>query len=496
MEKRRTGAGDAGARRRATKIVATIGTNAEAPGALGKLLRAGVDVVRINAAHARPGEIRRRVAVVRAVEEALRRPVGVLVDLGGPKIRLGSVAAGTVWRAGDRVDVVPGDVEGDGRRVGVTYPALLADVRAGHEVRIDDGRLRLVVESRTAAGLRARVLVGGALKTRAGVNFPDSALSAPALTPKDRRDLAEGLAAGVDLVGLSFVRSAAHVEALRRLLARVPAERRPWIVAKIERREALGELDAIAAATDVLMVARGDLGVEIGLASVPRAQRQILEAGRVHSVPVIVATQMLESMVESPTPTRAEVSDVAGAVHDGADAVMLSGETAVGAWPVEAVTVMAEIALKAEVADEDGPPPLPDRPTEDFGLVVSHAARRAALASRARAVAVFTETGRTVRLVSKEGLEVPILAFATAVEVRRRLAVLRNVRSFPIPRVRTVEAMLKAGNRVLGRLPELQAGTIVEVSGTSSSEGATNTLRLRRLGTAGARGVSRPRRRG
>ncbi|MGZ5430523.1 MAG: pyruvate kinase, partial [Thermoanaerobaculia bacterium] len=305
-------------RARATRIVATIASNAERPGALAALLDAGVDVVRLNGAHCRPGEIARRVALVRRLCRSRRAPTGVLLDLGGPKIRLGTLPGGTVSLAvGRTVELFPGVAStgesGAAVRLAVTYPALLADIGPGAEVRLDDGRIRLRVKKRTVRTLLATVEVGGRVKSGAGVNFPNSALSAPALTAKDRRDLAEGLAAGVDFVGLSFVRSPAHILALRRLLARVAPERRPWIVSKIERKEALAALDGLAAASDALMVARGDLGVEIGLASVPRAQREILAAGRRHAVPVIVATQMLESMIENPTPTRAEVSDVAGA---------------------------------------------------------------------------------------------------------------------------------------------------------------------------------------
>lgn len=471
-----------GANRRATKIVATIGMNAEKPGALEKLLLAGVDVVRLNGAHCRPGEITRRVALVRKLEKKLRRPIGVLLDLGGPKIRVGKVPAGLTWETGAKVEIVPGAVRGDGRRIGVTYTALLSDVKAGNEIRIDDGRIRLVVEGRVGHALQATVLTGGRLKSEAGVNFPNSALSAPALTSKDRRDLSEGLAAGVDFVGLSFVRSAAHVRALRRLLVRVPEDRRPWIVAKIERREALLDLRAITEATDVLMVARGDLGVEIGLASVPRAQREILAIGRSLAVPVIVATQMLESMIENPTPTRAEVSDVAGAVHDGADAVMLSGETAVGAYPVEAVSVMAEIAVKAEAPDA-GARPAPPRQfsNAEFAAVVAVTAEEIARTANAKALVVYTEFGRTARLASKAPLSIPIVAFTSRHSVRRRLTLLRDVISFPVPPARTVEEMIRAGDRILLSIPGLAGSTVVELSGTAPTEGATNTVRLRRL---------------
>jgi pyruvate kinase len=315
------------------------------------------------------------------------------------------------------------------------------------------------------------------------VNFPNSALSAPALTAKDRRDLAEGIAAGVDFVGLSFVRSPAHVAALRRLLSRVAPERRPWIVSKIERKEALAALDSLAAASDALMVARGDLGVEIGLASVPRAQREILAAGRRHAVPVIVATQMLESMIENPTPTRAEVSDVAGAVHDGADAVMLSGETAIGAWPVEAVGAMAEIARAAEVPEAGALPGIAPPPPArgDFSAVVARTAAEMAREARAAAMVVYTESGRTARLVSKNPLSIPVLAFTSHQTVCQKLTLLRDVTSFRVPEAHSVEAMIRTGDAVLSRLPGLAGAVVVEISGAAPAAGATNTVRVRRV---------------
>ncbi len=474
-------------RARATRIVATIASNAERPGALAALLDAGVDVVRLNGAHCQPGEIARRVALVRRVARARRAPTGVLLDLGGPKIRLGTLPGGAVSLASGRaVELFPGVASagesGSAVRLAVTYPALLVDIGPGAEVRLDDGRIRLRVKKRLKRTLLATVVVGGRVKSGAGVNFPNSALSAPALTGKDRRDLAEGLAAGVDFVGLSFVRSPAHVVALRRLLARVAPERRPWIVSKIERKEALAVLDELAAASDALMVARGDLGVEIGLASVPRAQREILAAGRRHAVPVIVATQMLESMIENPTPTRAEVSDVAGAVHDGADAVMLSGETAVGAWPVEAVEAMAEIARAAEVPEAGTVPDVASPPPPgDFSAVVARSAAGMAREAHAAAMVVYTESGRTARFASKNPLSIPVLAFTSHETVRQKLALLRDVTSFRVPQARSVEAMVRAGDAVLSRLPGLAGAVVVEISGAAPAAGATNTVRVRRV---------------
>ncbi|MGE5717955.1 MAG: pyruvate kinase [Acidobacteriota bacterium] len=481
-------ADEKGPRGRATRIVATIASNAERPGALAALLDAGVDVVRLNGAHCLPGEITRRVALVRRLSRSRRAPTGVLLDLGGPKLRLGRLPGDAVTLAkGRTVELFPGVASrgesGAVVRLAVTYPALLADVGPGADVRLDDGKIRLRVRKRTRRALLATVEVGGRVKSGAGVNFPNSTLSAPALTAKDRRDLEEGLAAGVDFVGLSFVRSPAHVAALRRLLARLAPERRPWVVSKIERKEALAALDSLAAASDALMVARGDLGVEIGLASVPRAQREILAAGRRHAVPVIVATQMLESMIENPTPTRAEVSDVAGAVHDGADAVMLSGETAIGAWPVEAVEAMAEIARAAEVPEAGFVPDVacPPVPAGDFSAAVARTAAEMAREARAAAMVVYTESGKTARFVSKNPLSIPVLAFTSHETVRQKLTLLRDVTSFRVVEARTVEAMIRAGDAVLSRLPGLAGAVIVEISGAAPAAGATNTVRVRRV---------------
>ena len=467
---------------RATKIVATIGPRAEKDGELVRLLSAGVDVVRLNGAHCQPGDISRRVALVRAAEKVLGRPVGVLLDLGGPKIRVGPIDGdATTWKEGDLVEIVPGHRRGAGRTISVTYPALLSEVAPGAEIRIADGLIRLRVEKRERGALKARVLAGGVVRKGAGVNLPSSELSAPAVTAKDRRDLREGLEAGIEFVGLSFVRSVEHVRALRRLLAAAPPERRPWIVSKIERVEAVRGLREIASASDVLMVARGDLGVEIGLAAVPGAQRAILAVGREKSVPVIVATQMLESMVEHPVPTRAEVSDVAGAVHDGADAVMLSGETAVGAHPLEAVRTMDEIARVAEAQR-----PLSVEPPErgatgaDYAPVVCDMAVVAARRAGARAMVVYSASGRTARLLSKEGTRLPIVALTSCEEVRRRLTILRNVVSYRIPPSSSVEEMISSGDRVL-RAHGLSGETVVEVSGAAALEGATNTVRIRVL---------------
>ncbi len=287
----------------------------------------------------------------------------------------------------------------------------------------------------------------------------------------------------MDFVGLSFVRSAEHVAQLRRLFGRVAEDRRPWIVAKIERPEALRDLDRIAAASDALMVARGDLGVEIGLARVPAAQREILAAGRRHAVPVIVATQMLESMIECPVPTRAEVSDVALAVHDGADAVMLSGETAIGAYPVEAVRAMGEIARRRRGARRG------ERARRRSRRLLRATSRPSWPAPRPRprgseALRSSSSTpSRAARRASRPRtrLSLPIVVFTPRESVRRKLTLLRDVVSFRVPKTRTVEERIRAADALLAKVPRLAGATIVEVSGASPTAGATNVVRLRRL---------------
>ncbi len=468
--------------KRATKIIATIGVRAEDPAHLKDLLLAGVDVVRVNAAHCKPGDIEKKVRIVRQLEIEIGRPVGVLLDLGGPKIRIGPLEGGeTEWHDGESVEILPGSVKGSERRVSVTYPALLSDVKPGDEIRISDGKLSVRIDGVLNGALRGKVLTGGKFRSGAGVNFPNSALSAPALTSKDRRDLDEGLEAGIDFVGLSFVRTPQHVLDLRKRLEKVPVLNRPWIVSKIERPEAVKNVVAIAEVSDVLMVARGDLGVEIGLPSVPRVQREILALGHRMAVPVIVATQMLESMIESPVPTRAEVSDVAFAVHDGADAVMLSGETAIGSHPIEAVRNMAAIAETAEIYTSPELKRAADPEPVDHVSVVANAACLAAEQVKASMIVVYTATGRTAKLVSKHPSTIPVLALTYRQEVRRRMTILRDVVSASITETESVEERLREGDTILHSLRELAGSTIVEVSGTSLSEGLTNMIRIRTL---------------
>lgn len=332
---------------RRTRIVATLGPATRSPEAIRRMVEAGVDVARLNMSHGTPEEHAERYAGVRAAAAATGRAVAVLVDLSGPKIRTGSFPGGGIdLTDGSTVCVTTRDVPGAVGLIPSNYPALARDVRAGDRILLDDGNLELRVASSDGVDVSCVVVHGGRLKDRKGINLPGVALSTPALTDKDRRDARFAVELGADLLALSFVRSAADVLELRELTTRLG--RVVPIIAKIEKPEALADIEAILAAADGIMVARGDLGVELPPEQVPLAQEQLIERARAHAKPVIVATQMLESMVDHARPTRAEVSDVANAVRSGADAVMLSAESAVGAYPYGAVQTMDQVARQTE----------------------------------------------------------------------------------------------------------------------------------------------------
>jgi len=453
---------------RRTKIVATIGPSCDAPGVLVRMFAAGVDVARLNASHATVEELDRRLAAVRAQALNAGRVVGVLLDLPGPKLRVGEIAPGTVLVDGAEFRLVSGVCDGDADRACVTHESLADDVAPGDRILLDDGALELLVIGSEGRTVVTRVVHGGALASHKGVNVPDVRLSVDGVTPHDLDLLAWGLDAGVDLVAQSFVRSAGDVERLRAAMG----ERACPIVAKIEKHEALADLDAIVGAADAVMVARGDLAVETSPEAVPPAQRTIIAACRVAGKPVVVATQMLESMTSAPRPTRAEASDVATAVFEGADAVMLSEETAVGSYPVEAVETMDRVCRSAE---ESGP-----AETEGLsaGLPASPVAAAAVDLARdtcASAIITATKSGATARAVAQLRPSQPVLALTSHDVVARRLAVVWGVLPVAGTQGTTIEetteqalhaartsGIAHAGDRVV-----LTAGTAVGVSGSS-----------------------------
>ncbi len=385
-------------RQRRVKIVATLGPATDGEEMLEALLAAGVDVARLNFSHGTHDQHAGRIRRVRAAARKLGRSVAIMQDLQGPKIRTGRLVAGQPiqLRRDDELVITTVPTEGTAARVSTTYPGLPADCRPGDTLLVDDGRIRLEVIECTADQVRARVRHGGMLGEHKGINLPGVVVSAPAFTEKDADDLAFGLAEGVDFVAISFVREAADLELARSVMEK--CGRSVPLISKLEKPQAVQHLDAIVAASDGVMVARGDLGVELAPEEVPPLQKSIIRSANRRGVPVITATQMLESMIGGPTPTRAEASDVANSVWDGTDAVMLSAETAMGAFPVEAVTMMHRIVQRAEA------------------VVSQHDQLHR------RPIAAFTRTGRTAHILSQDRPRVPIYAFTPRESVYHHLA--------------------------------------------------------------------------
>lgn len=465
------------------RILATLGPASASRSRIEELVRAGADAFRINMSHGDHATLRRWVAAVRQVRKRLQRPVALVVDLRGPRIRLGELAEGErVLRAGDRVHLMAGR-KASGGALPVQYPRLLLDLQPEQRVLIRDGRVELQVLRRARGGLECEVVRGDLIRSNQGVNLPDSRVSAPPLSAKDRADVRFAVENGADWIALSFVRSAEDVRALRRELARHDADLP--VIAKIEHPQALEELDGILDVTDAVMVARGDLAVEVGHARVPTIQKRIVRACLQKSVPVIVATQMLESMLEAPQPTRAEVSDVANAVVDGVDAVMLSGETAVGAYPVEACRTMREIVIETEKGLFGDtwrlrPGVRPEgKAGQEMEAATVDAAMTLAERSGAKVLLAFTESGRSVRLASSFRARIPLVALTSNEATFHRLALIWGALPGRLPRVKRIREMnrealqLLRGHRLLGK-----QDLLVVLTGTFAVSGATNTVRL------------------
>ncbi len=470
---------------RRTKIIATLGPATATPGALAGLLRAGADVARLNMSHGDHAGHARVIAETRRAATVLGRPVAILADLQGSKARIGRLAGGgplplrrgeTLTLTSRRVYGLPGLIPTSHRRLG-------GEVRRGDPILIDDGRIELVVLRRRGEDVACRVVTGGLLLEHKGMNLPGTGLGGGSLTAKDRADLAFALREGVDYVALSFVRSARDVERVRGLLRRQGS--RVPLIAKLEVRRAVERLPEILRAADGVMVARGDLGVEVPLERVPVLQKSILQEANRAGVIAITATQMLESMVAHPRPTRAEASDVANAIFDGTDAVMLSAETASGKYPLRAVGVMDRIIREAERSGLHwpvrSPVPFPGRDGEVHA--VAHAAVDAAREWSARAIVVYTQTGETARILSKLKPPCPILALAPTEQARRRMALYWGVLPLAMRFSASTDRMLRDGERALLAAGLLKRGSrVVVVSGTSPSAGATNLMKLHRLG--------------
>jgi pyruvate kinase len=465
-------------RRRRTKIVATIGPASSTPEMLSRLFYGGADVFRLNFSHGTHEDHQARIRMIRALEESAGRPIGILADVQGPKLRVGRFGGGRVTlQTGQsfRLDLSP--VPGDRHRVELPHPEIIEAARIGTNLLLDDGKLRLRVVRTRGDHLECEVVTGGPLSDRKGVNVPDVALPIPALTAKDRIDLEFALQNGVDFIGLSFVQRAEDVAEAKALTAG-----RAWIMTKLEKPQALENLDAVVAESDAVMVARGDLGVELPPEEVPLAQKRITRAARLRGIPVVVATQMLESMISAPAPTRAEASDVATAVFDGADAVMLSAETAAGQYPYEAVNMMDRIVERVE-RDPDwrhGIERTRPEPERLSASAIAAAARQIAHTIDAACIAAFTEGGTTVLRMARERPYVPVLGLTSRLEIARRLAVVWGVHAVEVPELHSMTEAVTRATRIARTEGFADPGEEVVVTAgiPFNQPGTTNALRV------------------
>ncbi len=465
-------------RRRRTKIIATIGPASATPEVLSRLFLAGADVFRLNFSHGTHAEHAERIGMIRALEDRFSRPIGILADVQGPKLRVGRFMGGRAHLQaghGFRLDLNP--TPGGANRVNLPHPEIIAAAGVGCTLLLDDGKLRLRVARKRADALETEVVVGGPLSDRKGVNVPDVVLPIPALTAKDRDDLGFALDHGADFIGLSFVQRPEDVAEAKHLI-----DGRAWVMTKLEKPQALDNLDDIVRLSDAVMVARGDLGVELPPEEVPLAQKRIVRAARTLGRPVVVATQMLESMIAAPAPTRAEASDVATAVFDGADAVMLSAETAAGQYPYEAVNIMDRIIARVEQdtgwrAMIEASRPDPEHSAAD---AIAAAVRQVCHTIGAAAIVAYTASGATALRVARERPEAPIIGFTPRLEIARRMAAAWGVHPVVSPEVHSLtEAVNRAVRTTLSEgLAPAGAEIVVAAGVPFGHSGTTNTLRV------------------
>ena len=446
------------------------------------LLDAGMNVARMNFSHGDYADHRVIYERLRAAAKSADTALAILADLQGPKIRLGRFSEGPhEWNTGDRVTITVDDVVGTKERVSTTYVGLAQDARPGDRLLIDDGKVGLVVTQIDENDVVCSVTEGGPVSNNKGISLPGMNVSVPAMSQKDIDDLKFALSLGVDLIALSFVRSPADVDLVHNVMDEVGARRLP-VIAKLEKPEAVANLEAIVLAFDGVMVARGDLGVELPLEQVPLVQKRAVQIARENARPVIVATQMLDSMIEHSRPTRAEASDVANAVLDGADALMLSGETSVGKYPIIAVKTMAKI-IEAVEAESVTAPPLTHVPRTRGG-VLSYAVRDIGERLEAKALVAFTSSGDTVRRLARLHTPLPLLAFTPLEETRNQLALTWGVQTFVTPAVDDTDAMVEQVDHAMLKIPGYAEGdTVVIVAGSPpNTSGSTNLIRVHRLG--------------
>ena len=467
---------------RRAKIVCTLGPASSSPERLTALVAAGLDVARLNMSHGTQDGHWQVYQAVRDASDAAGHCVGVLVDLQGPKIRLGTFAAGPVrLSAGQEFTITAEDVPGGSSRVSTTYLSLAGDVRPGDRVLVDDGRIVLEVVRVRGAAVCTRVVVGGMVSDHKGLNLPGVKVSVPSLTAKDQAALRWALGLRADMIALSFVQGPEDAGPARQIMEQVGVSLP--LIAKIEKPQAVQALPEVIEAFDGIMVARGDLGVELPLEQVPMAQKRMIRLASYKANPVIVATQMLESMISAPRPTRAEASDVANAVLDGADALMLSAETSVGEYPVETVETMARIITAAERECLQAAPSLARVPTTTGGAIARAAAEVGAIVG-AKALVAFTMTGETARRRARYRSPIPLLAFTPEPATRSQLALTWGVETFIVPPARLTDDMVRQVENALLAIGRCDKGDkVVIVAGSPpGSPGRTNALRVHRIG--------------
>jgi pyruvate kinase len=473
---------------RRTKIVATVGPACDTTEKLNSLMDAGVDVFRINFSH---GDQQGKAVIIRAIRELSRQrqqAVGILGDLQGPKIRTGLMKNGVMELvAGREVAFTTDDILGENGRIPTIYKQLPTDVEKGDRILLDDGLMELEVLGIVDQDVRCRVISGGMLKDRKGINLPGVKVSAPSLTEKDRQDLDFCISQEVDFIALSFVRKAADVLELKQIISGMNSA--IHVISKIEKPEAVDNFDEILGVSDGIMVARGDLGVEISPEKVPMLQKMIIRKCNAAGKPVITATQMLESMVTNPRPTRAETSDVANAILDGSDAIMLSAETASGNYPIEAVQMMVQVAQDVErdlhSRDQDSSSILRHPEYASLTEAIGQAACRVAEGVGAAAILAFTQTGNTAALVSKYRPSLPIIAVTPSPYVRRRLALYSGVRSIRVDIQGDTEAQIRSVDTAVLSTGWFTKGDVVIITMGSplSDSGTTNLMKIHRLGS-------------
>jgi pyruvate kinase len=469
---------------RATKIVATLGPASSTQDVLTRMLAAGVDVVRLNFSHGTAADHEARARLVRGAATALGREVAIMADLQGPKIRVGKIAGAKAALKAGQGFILDADCElGNEERVGLDYKELPRDVEPGAVLLLDDGLIRLRVESVRGNEIMTRVEVGGVLSNNKGINRLGGGLTAPALTAKDMDDMKTAVAIEADYIAISFPKNKEDMYMARQLLR--AAGGKALLVAKIERAEAISALDEIIEASDAIMVARGDLAIEVGNAAVPGLQKRMIRLAREHNKLTITATQMMESMIVNPVPTRAEVSDVANAVLDGTDAVMLSAETAAGRYPVETVEVMSQICVEAEKSDTgELDRDFLNRRFTRIDQSVAMAALFTANHLRVKAIAALTQSGSTALWMSRHNCGCPIFALTPEVTAQRKMALYRNVRPLYLEQSSDREGVLRAAEDLLLARGQVQLGDMIVLTNGEpmGKSGGTNALKIVRVG--------------